>query len=49
MGVAKALGHLLLGQALHDDSAEGLVLALGRGLGLEEEAAAGVVGQGCGL
>jgi hypothetical protein len=37
-GVAEAPGGLMGGEALDKESAQGLVLALGRGLGFEEEA-----------
>src|SRR5262249_40925397 len=44
VGVAETLGGLLLGQALDEDGAEGLVLALGgAGWFAEEEPAGGVV------
>src|SRR5262249_39711142 len=39
--VAEALGHVLLAAAVEEDGAQGLVLALRGGGGLQEEAAAG--------
>src|SRR5262249_32091436 len=47
VGVAEAVGDILLATALDADGAEGLVEALGGGAGLEEEAAVrGVVHRG---
>jgi hypothetical protein len=51
VGVAEAVGDVLLGQAVEEDGAEGFVLSLGgTGGPLEEELAEGVVhvrGSGC--
>jgi hypothetical protein len=48
VGVAEALGGLLLGEAVEEDAAEGLVLTLGRARGLGEESTGGVLGHGRG-
>jgi hypothetical protein len=49
VGVTVTLGGLLLGEALDEDGAKGIVLALLRARRLEEELAAGGIVHGLGL